>query len=187
MTLADELIKEGKKTLEEMEKKADTNKDGKTSINEWFHFILKNPILLILAIVIISLNPIKDFITEGIEHGTWDWIAFVSAIGNSIIAYVFYLYVKSTDSEYRGVLKTIRDEFDKKVEEINKKCEDQLVKKNAVIEKLQKIIEDKDSIICAIKEENSQVKLALELKKQAYEIIHEEEKLHQMQRNVTEK
>lgn len=97
------------------------NNDEKTTAVELFSYILKNPVFILLAIVIISIMPIKDFILVGMDSGIWDWAALLNTLVGAILALVFYLFSKAGDGEYAKLIENIKTALTSKNVELQTK------------------------------------------------------------------
>jgi len=96
---------------ENMMKKMDKNADGKVSIIEMFDFFVKNPVYIFLAVAIISITPISGFIRDGIVTGIWNISDLLTTITGAIVAFVFYMFSKTSNKENETIINTIKTKF----------------------------------------------------------------------------
>jgi uncharacterized protein YdcH (DUF465 family) len=99
------------------------NNDGKTTAIELFSYVLKNPVFIFLAVVVISFMPIKEFLQIGISENIWDWVSLLDVIGNGVIGLIFFLFSKASDGEYKGLIDNIKELFTNKESTLNAKIE----------------------------------------------------------------
>ncbi|WP_371802680.1 hypothetical protein [Candidatus Lokiarchaeum ossiferum] len=146
--------------------KADTDNNGKLSTMEIINYVIKNPIYIFLGILILSLNPLKDFLIIGLEDGIWNFSSLISTLVSGVIAFAFYLFSKTTDSEFRGVVSALRTNFEEKMKEIMDSCTKLLNEKDKTIFQLSESLGKE-------KDEHNADKINLELEKKEKEIIKE--------------
>lgn len=89
-------------------KGADLDRNGKVTVVELFTFLLKHPLMIALAVVIVSFNPLFGFIKDGLTSGVWNYGAIVDTAANGAIGVLFYLGFKTSDREYYGVIEHLR-------------------------------------------------------------------------------
>lgn len=107
-----------KEVADEVIKEADTDKDGKVSFFEMINFFVTNPVYIFLAIAVLSLSPIKDFLLVGFNEGIWDITSLLNTILAAITSLIFYLVMKSLDKNTQNVINTMTFQYDDKIKTI---------------------------------------------------------------------
>lgn len=139
--------------LEGLKEKADVDKDGKVSFYEMINFFISNPVYIFLALAVISLNPIKDFLLVGITTNVWNWSQFLSTLLTTFTGIIFYFVTKSMDKNTQNVINSMKQQFEAKIE--NLQCE------------LAASKSDNDNL----KNANQGLTLSVELKRQEIELM----------------
>ena len=100
-----------KKLIDEIEKKADTDGNGTTTPVEWLTYLLRNPIFILIGVLLISINPFKDFLINGLQTNVWDWSNLIGITGSSIILFGFYIFSKTSDRQSTKVINQMAQEL----------------------------------------------------------------------------
>ncbi|WP_371803363.1 hypothetical protein [Candidatus Lokiarchaeum ossiferum] len=144
--------------------KADSDGNGKLSTMEIINYVIKNPIYIFLGILILSLTPMKDFLITGINEDIWDWGSLLSTVISGIIAFAFYLFSKTSDSEFRGVVSAMKTNFEQQVKEIMDSC-------TSLLDTKDKLIVDLSNALRIEKDEHNASKIDAALERKEKEII----------------
>lgn len=97
--------------------KADTNKDGKTTPIEWVMLLIKNPVFIVMGLLILTLREIPAFLNGGISTNVWEWSTLINSIVESGILFVWYVFTNSNNAQYTNVLTNVKAEYELKLHE----------------------------------------------------------------------